>query len=306
MGVVTQPLFSGDLGRINRKAFQRRGVLRHFRLATGWLERGEQIAVLSVAAKLARGAPILDIGVGGGRTAPLMTEISSDYRGIDFAPAMVEVARVQFPGLDFREMDARRMDFRDDTFALATFSYNGIDAVDLEGRRAILSEVHRVLRPGGYFVFSALNRNGSEWLPHWPNWEVFQGAGLQPLRLLRATAKLLLSGINRLRWSGKRRDDGKAAIGSLAAHDFSLVTMFTSASETQHQLEAAGFRVEAMFDPDGTEVAAADRQDTKAPWYHTVAQKNASFPPSGTNNTLPVLVSNSHHPPRRMQPAQQE
>ncbi len=240
MAVAARRYASDDLGMLNQKAFQRRGVLRHFRLASGWLERGEQIAVLSVADEVG-GAPILDIGVGGGRTAPLMQEISTEYCGIDFAPKMVAIARGRFPGFDFREMDARRLEFGDGSFALATFSYNGIDAVDLEGRRAIMREVHRVLRPGGYFVFSALNRNGREWLPRWPNWEVFQGAGLRPVRLLRATAKLLLSGFNRLRWSGRRSDDGEEAIGSLAAHDFSLVTMFTSPLGTQRQLQEAGF-----------------------------------------------------------------
>jgi SAM-dependent methyltransferase len=275
MAVAALPNVGCDLGLINRNAFQRRGVLRHFGLASGWLEPGEQIAMLSVASAV-RGAPILDIGVGGGRTAPLMNDISSDYRGIDFAPAMVAVARKRFPGFDFREMDARCMDFSDGAFALAAFSYNGIDAVDLQGRRAIMREVHRVLRPGGYFVFSALNRNGREWLPHWPNWGVFRGAGLWPLRLLRATAKLLLSGVNRLRWSGRRHDSGETAIGSLAAHDFSLVTMFTSPLATQCQLQEAGFTVEAMFDPDGGKIPAEDRRDNHSPWYHVVARKDGA------------------------------
>lgn len=275
MASTALPFISGDLGLINRKAFQRRGVLRHFGLVSGWLEAGEQIAVASVAT-VVRGAPILDIGVGGGRTAPLMREISTDYCGIDFAPAMLEVARRRFPNFDFREMDARCLNFNAATFALATFSYNGIDAVDLEGRRAIMREVHRVLRPGGYFVFSALNRNGTEWLPHWPNWEVFDGAGLRPMRLVRAAAKLLLSGVNRLRWAWRRRDYGDAAIGSLAAHDFSLVTMFTSPLATQRQLEAAGFEVVAMFDPGGWALPPEDRQDSRAPWYHVVARKGAA------------------------------
>src|ERR1700722_4670516 len=120
MAIATLSYPSSDLGLINRKAFQRRGVLRHFRLASGWLEPGERIAGLS-GADMIRGAPILDIGVGGGRTAPLMREISPDYRGIDFAPAMVMVARQRFPEFDFREMDARCMDFSDGAFALAAF-----------------------------------------------------------------------------------------------------------------------------------------------------------------------------------------
>jgi SAM-dependent methyltransferase len=164
---------------------------------------------------------------------------------------------------------------------LAFFSYNGIDSVDLQGRHAIMQEVFRVLRPGGYLVFSSLNRNGREWVARWPNWDMFHGAGLRPLRLLRAAAKLLLSGVNRLRMARRRIDYGEAAIGSLAAHDFSLVTMFTSPSETQRQLHAVGFTVEAMFDPDGLVLSPDARRDTTTPWYHVVAKKEASSGQTG-------------------------
>jgi SAM-dependent methyltransferase len=202
----------------------------------------------------------------------LMRELSSDYCGIDYAPAALAVARKRHPTFDFREMDARCLDFDTDAFGLVTFSYNGIDAVGLEGRLAIIREVHRVLRPGGYFVFSSLNRNGCEWQPRWPNWEVFQGAGQSPYRPLRATAKLLRSGTYHLRYLGWQRDDGEVGVGNLAAHDFSLVAMFTSPLVTQSQLEEAGFTVIVTYDPEGNPILRDARRQSRAPWSCRRAQ----------------------------------
>src|SRR5579863_10372745 len=105
MTARTIPLHAPYLDRVNRRTWTRPRVLRQFEYASGWLEPGERISIERVADKV-RGEPILDIGVGGGRSAPLLAEISGNYRGIDYLPDMVEIARRRFPALCFLEMDA--------------------------------------------------------------------------------------------------------------------------------------------------------------------------------------------------------
>jgi SAM-dependent methyltransferase len=260
------------LDRINQAGYRQRGARRQFQDASGWLEAGEKVAVMSVATE-ALGAPILDIGVGGGRTTPLMRAISTDYRGIDYLPEMVAIARRRFPDAEFRAMDARQLDFHSGRFALATFSYNGIDSVDLKGRQRVMAEVHRVLRPGGRFVFSTLNRDTMSRLPHWPDWQVFHGTGLQPARLFRASAKLVVGGINHLRGLPLASDDGEVAVENLAAHNFALMVVFTSLHRQIREIHDAGFVVEAIFTPDGDRIPSDDPDNTDAPWHHFVARK---------------------------------
>jgi SAM-dependent methyltransferase len=268
----TIPLHTPAFDRINQRTYGRRGVLRQFETASGWLEPGERVAI-EHAVDAVRGGAILDIGVGGGRTAPLMAELSANYRGIDYTPSMVEVARRRFPNLCFHEMDARRLTFADDSFDLVTFSYNGIDSVDLAGRLDVLRQVHRVLLPGGYFVFSALNRQGSAHGEHWPDFRVFRDAGFSPVRLPRAVARFAQGGINWLRYRLMVRADADVAIGNVSAHNFGLVTLFTSVGAQLRQLRASGFVVEAIIEQDGRRIAADGSEPTKAPWCHFVARK---------------------------------
>jgi ubiquinone/menaquinone biosynthesis C-methylase UbiE len=266
-----------DFDKNNRRTYSARRVVRQFQTATGWLEPGEQAAFALISEQVRDGA-ILDVGVGGGRTAPLMLAISADYRGIDYCATMVDVARSRFPHLRFLAMDAGRLTFADSSFDLAAFSYNGIDSVNLAGRQEVLHNVYRVLRPGGYFVFSALNRQGSAHDDHWPDFGVFREVGWSPNRALQAAGRFMLGGANWLRLHHFARDDEEMAIGTISAHSFGLLTLFTSLKAQLQQLADSGFHVEAVFEPEGRRLAADGSEASNAPWYHFVARKPISEP----------------------------
>ena len=261
-----------DFDRINRRTYQARGALRQMEAATDWLEPGERLA-FELIADTVRGGAILDVGVGGGRTVPLMLAVSANYCAIDYSSAMVAAAHKRFPTVRILEMDARHLAFPASSFDLVAFSYNGIDSVDLAGRLEILRGVHRVLRLGGHLVFSALNRQGAAHEDHWPDFHVFHDVGLSPNRLLHAAARFVLSGANWLRWHSLAKDGDEVAIGQISAHNFGLITLFTTLPAQLRQLGDAGFRVDAIFEPDGRRIAVDGSEPTQAPWCHFVAQK---------------------------------
>src|SRR4029077_6207672 len=126
----------------------------------GWTDPGEQAALQSVRAD-ASNQPILDLGVGPGRTVSLLREISTDYVGLDYTSELVLACRQRYPEVRILHGDARDLSqFSDGSFQLVVFSFNGIDAVNAEDRLTILREARRVLRPGGALLFSTHNRNG--------------------------------------------------------------------------------------------------------------------------------------------------
>ena len=122
---------------INRANWRDPAVVADFARSQGWLDAGEQAVLLHVADS-ARGLPVLDVGVGAGRTTPLLRLLSSDYLGIDYTPEMIVRARRRFPDAAFEVADARDLaSLSAGSFALAYFSFNGIDAVDEAGGAAV-------------------------------------------------------------------------------------------------------------------------------------------------------------------------
>ena len=105
---------------------------------------------------------MLDIGVGGGRTTQHLASRVKSYLGIDYSAEMIAACKHRFTSIahnmNFDVCDVRDLSqFTNDSFDLILFSFNGIDYVSHCDRLKILQEVSRIIKPGGYFIFSSHN-----------------------------------------------------------------------------------------------------------------------------------------------------
>lgn len=236
-------------------------VVDHYEKAAG-LEPCEEIVFDHW---LKPGMAILDIGVGGGRTAPRLSQLSSRYVGIDYAEGMVAACKRRFPHLEFRHGDATDLgEFRDGEFDAVVFSFNGIDCIpELAGRARAMSEAARVLRPGGVFIVSSLN---ARCLAVWPQLSTARAAEI-PRRIaysLYATFRLaarVLPTATFWRGSGYVRDPVHGG----------LVHYNVTRPEMTRQLEAAGFEVVEIV---GSHVQYSERSSV-TPWYYYACRKVA-------------------------------
>jgi SAM-dependent methyltransferase len=107
---------------------------------------------------LSSNSHIVDVGCGYGRALRLLFE--QGYRnlvGFDPAPAMVEMARTNFPAIAFEVLDSPpQLPLADDSVdGLLLFSVLTCVPTNA-GQRDIVEEVGRVLKPGGLFYISDL------------------------------------------------------------------------------------------------------------------------------------------------------
>ncbi len=195
-----------------------------------------------------RGRAILDLGVGGGRTVRALTELSADYVGIDYAREMVAACRRRFPGVRIEHGDARDLSrFAGGAFHLVVFSCNGLGMLGHDDRLRVLAEVHRVLEPGGAFVFSTHNRASREHDAGFrlPTLELTA----RPLRLAARSLRFAVRVVARAR--NRRRNvphETRAADYSIindVCHDYGTLLYYIDLATQRRQLAAAGFRAGA-------------------------------------------------------------
>lgn len=134
---------------------------------------------------------LLEVGCGTGRICLGMWELG--YRrmiGTDFSRAMIAEARRIATKLEYsvplRVADARSLDaFEDEIFDGVIFGFNGwMQIPGRDERRAALSSIRRVLRPGGRFVFTTHDRDIGAPPGFWDEETARWDAGEQDERLI--------------------------------------------------------------------------------------------------------------------------
>jgi demethylmenaquinone methyltransferase/2-methoxy-6-polyprenyl-1,4-benzoquinol methylase len=108
-----------------------------------WRERAVDLA------RVGPGSRALDVATGTGDLALELARRGAEVTGIDFAPAMLEIARQKAPGLAFEQGDALALTQPDGTFDAVTVGFGARNFGDLDGG---LSEMARVAKPGGRVV----------------------------------------------------------------------------------------------------------------------------------------------------------
>lgn len=96
----------------------------------------------------------LDIGCGVGSNFNVLKKFSSNVQGIDYSSKALSYCRKKaYDGL--QKMNAERLEFKDNSFDLVLCS----DVLEhLDDRKAV-SEIFRILKPGGIFLFSVPAHN---------------------------------------------------------------------------------------------------------------------------------------------------
>jgi ubiquinone/menaquinone biosynthesis C-methylase UbiE len=254
------------IDRINLRTMRSPAVVAHYARPDQLMSH--ERASLDHVANEVRGGAVLDIGVGGGRTVKALLEVSTNYLGIDYSQEMVAACRARFPDVRFEHSDARRLSsICDGSISLAVFSCNGISMVGHEDRLAIMREVHRVLKPGGVFLFTTYNRNSPEAKAGFRFPELQLSAN--PIRMLVRVARLVrdtaISLHQRRRHIKHEVHTSRYAVLNDMCHNYGVMLYYITLAQQRRQLEEAGFQADALaFDCRGRRIVDDTTLDSMA------------------------------------------
>ena len=121
----------------------------------------------TVAAVVQPGDRVLDACCGTGDLAVAALQAGATVTGLDFSERMLERARRKSDEIDWVQGDAEKLPFEDASFDAATVGFGVRNLADLERG---LTELRRVLRPGGRVAILEITRPSGLLAPFYRLW----------------------------------------------------------------------------------------------------------------------------------------
>jgi demethylmenaquinone methyltransferase / 2-methoxy-6-polyprenyl-1,4-benzoquinol methylase len=101
------------------------------------------------------GERVLDLAAGTGTSSAALSRTGARVVGVDISAGMLDEARAKHPSIEFIEASAEKLPFGDDEFDVVTASFG---LRNMEHPKAALSEMYRVLKPGGRLVICEFSK----------------------------------------------------------------------------------------------------------------------------------------------------
>lgn len=206
---------------------------------------------------------MLDIGIGAGRTTEHFAKIVQNYVGIDYSDLMIEKCKEKFEEIDghiFTVCDVRDMSmFADNTFDFVLFSFNGLDYVSELDRTRALVEIRRVIKRGGFFMFSSHNLQSVKSM-----YQLNTSSGI--IKLLRSLIKVALIFLINGRPSKLLNKD--IAIINDGAHKFKLSTCYIKPAKQINDLNTEKFGEVLLYSIDSGEIIPVGKYNMTTEVWH--------------------------------------
>jgi len=134
------------------------GVAKHYDRTNTVLSGGNAIlwrAATVRAVAPAAGERILDIAAGTGTSSVALQKNGAKVVALDFSAGMIAEGRRKHPSVEFVQADAQKLPFGDNEFDAVTISFGLRNVND---PKTALSEMYRVLKPGGRLVICEFSK----------------------------------------------------------------------------------------------------------------------------------------------------
>ena len=137
---------SRAFGEFERSGWNKAADLYHQHF--GALTQQSSNALLD-AACVQSGSKVLDVATGPGYVAASAHQRGADVIGIDLSQAQVDLARRNYPGIEFRQGNAEHLAFKPAVFDAVVM---GLCLLHLPNAERGIAEAFRVLKPGGHIA----------------------------------------------------------------------------------------------------------------------------------------------------------